>query len=74
MSEDLGGWLPIEQYDAMKKKPENAAFLFAPTLGRRGDIELGATVEMKRNYGRRQCVGWAPLPDTPANIAAVPLR
>jgi hypothetical protein len=69
------GWLPIAEYDALKKKPP-AVFLFAPTAGRyTGDPSAqDAMVRAERNAGYRVCIGWAPHPAIPKGLPPVKRR
>lgn len=57
-------WVPIEKYDAMKKKPSNfVVFLVAEsTNGRNG---LPQTISIQRTMGFRVITHFCVLPDVP---------
>jgi len=62
----MSEWMPIETYDALKKKPEHAAFAVKATTPRRsGDITLAAIIVLQRNYGSREVTHWIELPALP---------
>lgn len=57
-------WVPIEKYDAMKKKPSNfVVFLVAEsTSGRNG---LPQTISIQRTMGFRVITHFCVLPNVP---------
>lgn len=59
-------WVPIEKYDAMKKKPSNfVVFLVAESAnGRSG---LPQTISNQRTMGFRTITHFCVLPDVPEN-------
>jgi hypothetical protein len=60
-------WQPIETYDALKKKPKHAMFLFRrESRGGRGDFVLEQTIQPARIYGLRVCTHWIELPPPPS--------
>lgn len=56
-------WQPIETYDALKKKPAHAVFLFRAEVGR--TMTLDRTIHPQRNFGLRVCTHWLELPSPP---------
>ena len=55
----MSEWLPIETYDALKKKPEHAIFWVAESTDRR--MRLSAAWVKTRYYGFRTVTHWMPL-------------
>jgi hypothetical protein len=58
-------WQPIETYDALpqRKRPKFAAFYYPAEMA--GRTQLSKTVQFERNFGRRTCTHWTPLPEPP---------
>lgn len=61
-------WLPIAKYDALKKKPDNCVFLFAPVPHERGYLRLATMVGTGRTAGCRDCTHYFVLPPFPEFI------
>ena len=58
-------WQSIETYDALKKKPKYAVFLFKAEGDDKRRNQLRQTIEFTRTFGYRTCTHWMPLPEPP---------
>lgn len=56
-------WKPIEEYDSLKKKPNNCLFRFAPSSGSKRN-HLKELFDTNRIRGNRVCTHYAEF-DSP---------
>lgn len=55
----MNKWRPIDEYNAMNKKPKNCVFYFEETK----DKKLTETIQMSRTFGIRNCTRFFVLPE-----------
>lgn len=63
-------WRAIEEYDAMKRKPDNCVFWVEASINsRRSDLSMSACMSLSRTMGSRRTIGYIPLPEPPKENA-----